>query len=118
MRWYSGQKQSTISSNRELSAYISRLCDKAYRDCPIIRNELINRNKLSSATARARRELIEAMVTHEARIMLNFEGTGPEVAIYRTMLLATGVHQNIKEGSLQFVVPGKDSTYYPVLDCD
>ena len=113
MRWYSGQKPSTTSSNRALSAYISSLCDKAYRDCPIIRNELINRNKLSSATARARRELIEAMVTHEARIMLNFEGTGPEVAIYRTMLLATGVHQNIKEGSLQFVMPGKDSTYYP-----
>lgn len=61
--WYALGKQYSLNNYRDLSNLLSEVCDKVYNECPVIRNELINRNKLSSATARARRELIEAMVT-------------------------------------------------------
>jgi len=91
--WYANNQVYSIKSDRELSALLSSLCDQAFYNCPIIKNELINRNHLSSAAARARRELIEAMLTHEAEENLGMHGTGPEVAIYRTMFVAERLPQ-------------------------
>ena len=110
--WFIQGKPSDIPSHRALSSQISVVCDQTYNDCPKIRNELINRNNLSSATARARREVIDAMIQGGEEPVLGMKGTGPEVAIYRTMLLGDGIHQQIDD-SWQFLAPSKDSTYVP-----
>jgi len=65
--WYIGQKEQKIHSSRDLSSLLSELCDKTYSQCPLIKNEMINYEKLSNSAARARRELAEAMVTREKK---------------------------------------------------
>lgn len=100
-----------LGSHRDLSRLLSECCDEIYGDCPWVRNELINRHRLSSAAARARRELMEAMVLRESQPMLGFEGTGPEVAIYRTMLLAEGLHRHGQNG-WDFAAPDPESGYH------
>lgn len=110
--WFIQAKPVEISSHRVLSRQISAVCDVVYSDCPTVRNELINRNNLSSATARARREVIDAMILGAEEQMLGMSGTGPEVAIYRTMLLGGGVHKKIG-GSWGFLPPTEGSTYFP-----
>ena len=112
LSWFVNGEHRVITSQRELSTIVSGLCDKAYHACPVIRNELINRTKLSSATAKARREVIDGMVTNSRVEKLAMTGTGPEVAIYRTMLLANGLHRKIDD-CYQFIAPDKGSTYYP-----
>ena len=77
---------------------------------------MINRTRLSSAAARARRELMEAMVLNEAQKMLGLEGTGPEVAIYRTMLLAEGLHREGEDGAWQFSSPEPGNHYYQLWE--
>lgn len=109
--WHAIGKKFTLSSHRQLSELLSTLCYQVYEACPIIRNELINRNKLSSATARARRELIEFMVTRASEPALGMQGTGPEVAIYRTMLLAEELHQEVRDGCWELVAPNATSTF-------
>jgi len=109
--WYADGRVRELKSSRNLSFLISELCDKTYSKCPVIRNELINRNYLSPTASRARRELMEAMIVSEARENLGMTGTGPEVAIYRTMLLAEKIHSLGKDGQWRFVVPKRGSSY-------
>lgn len=106
--WYVGQKEQRVRSSRDLSSLLSELCDKTYSQCPLIKNEMINYEKLSNSAARARRELAEAMVTHEKKEQLGMTGYGPEVALYRTLFRSAGLHQKTKEG-WTFVKPDKDS---------
>src|SRR5205823_1013660 len=61
--WYArGGAQLHAPSDREYMVWLSERCDEAYDHSPIIRNELLNRDELSSAAAKARRNLLELMV--------------------------------------------------------
>ena len=90
--WYSQGQEITINGSKKLSEEISRLCDVYYGECPHIGNEMINYDRLSSAAARARRELVEAMAVNEEQECFGLTGYGPEVAIYRSLILAKGLH--------------------------
>ena len=75
------------------SAALSDAADMAYPDTPLVRNEMLNRNSLTSQGKTARRKLLKAMVERGDEPGLGFEGYGPEVAIYRAVLQATGLHR-------------------------
>ena len=112
--WYAEKREVKLKSFRELSALLSSLCDRFYPHCPEIHNELINRQQLSGAASGARRKLIEAMLTGESAEQLGMEGTGPETAIYRTMLLSEKLHVKGVDGVWRFEPPAKESSYFPV----
>ena len=59
---------------------------------------MLNRTELTSQGAKARRMLLEAMIERGAEPDLGFEGYGPEVAMYRAFLEATGLHRPIPGG--------------------
>ena len=96
--WFTGGGRLNISSWRDASSALSELCDVYYEDAPPIRNELLNRRALSTAAARARRNLIEAMILHGDVPQLGFEGSPPEVSMYRSLLEAHGLHCQRAEG--------------------
>lgn len=96
--WYANGHVITINGSKKLSEEVSRLCDECYSDCPHIGNEMINYDRLSSAAARARRELVEAMTINEEQERFGLTGFGPEVAIYRSLILAKGLHCKDQEG--------------------
>ena len=84
----------SVASRRDAARALSDLCDAGYGDAPTIRNELLNRNALSTAAARARRVLVEAMIQRGHVEGLGFDGSPPEVSMYRSVLLEHGFHQN------------------------
>ena len=84
-----------LAPSRSLSALLSDVCDDAYRHSPEIRNEMLGRRQLTSQAARARRDLLEAMVTHPGVHRHGLEGYGPEVAMYEALLAHTGLHQPV-----------------------
>ena len=96
--WYANGQEIKINGFKKLSEEISRLCDQCYHKCPHIGNEMINYDKLSSAAARARRELVEAMAAREELEFLGLTGFGPEVAIYRSLILSKGLHLKSHDG--------------------
>jgi hypothetical protein len=69
------------------------LCDRIYNKGAVLDNELINRRELTSQGAKARRELIEAMLERTTQERLGLEGYGPEVSMYGSVLKATGIHR-------------------------
>lgn len=80
---------------RSLAGVVSQACDAAFPDTPHIRNEMLGRHQLTSQGAKARRELISAMVTSSARERLGIGGYGPEVAIYEGVLRYMGLHRPV-----------------------
>ncbi len=90
--WIDG-KLIAIESSRSFQSALSDLCDRTYNKGAVLDNELINRRELTSQGAKARRELIEAMLKHSDKPRLGLEGYGPEVAMYGSVLEATGIHR-------------------------
>jgi hypothetical protein len=97
--WVEGV-QEPISHTTDFNAKLSEVCDRVYHQTPILWNELINRRELTSQGAKARRELIEAMLESASQERLGLMGYGPEVAMYYSVLGETGIHhQEGKEWS-------------------
>jgi hypothetical protein len=90
--WIQGS-QETISHVTDFNAQLSQVCDRVYSQSPILWNELINRRELTSQGAKARRELIEAMIEFQDQQRLRRTGYGPEVSIYYSLLQETGIHR-------------------------
>ncbi|ABA25021.1 hypothetical protein Ava_B0311 (plasmid) [Trichormus variabilis ATCC 29413] len=90
--WFRGKKEK-VNYITDFNAKLSDICDEIYHLGLKLRNELINRRELTSQGAKARRELIEAMLEKQDRERLCLEGFGPEVAMYYSVLSETGIHR-------------------------
>lgn len=75
-----------------MSALVSAACDIAYCDSPRIRSEMLGRHQLTSQGAKARRELLTALVQHPGAPCAGLTGHGPEVAMYRGVVEHLGLH--------------------------
>lgn len=90
--WFYEGKRLNINSQHEQNERLSKICDHVYSKTPIIRNELINRRKISGTVTAARRELIQAMLENHGQENLGISGYPPEKSIYRSLLLNSGIH--------------------------
>lgn len=108
--WFSNGKNLNISNKRILQEKLSEILEDVYCKSPVIHNELINRDRPSSQAVSARNKLLYAMLNSEAKADLGIEKFPPEKAIYRSLLLATGLHaQPTIGGDWQFIQPKKSS---------
>jgi ABC-type dipeptide/oligopeptide/nickel transport system ATPase component len=102
--WVQGGLVKYPQSAKEFSRWLSELCDMVFYKIPNLQNELINRDRLSSAASKARRNLLEAMLTRDNEVDLGFKGTPAEVSIYRALLSTSGFHR-LRDGQLGFGKP-------------
>ena len=94
-----------IESRAGLNRFLSDVCDRTFDKAPILRNELVNRDKLSSAVAAARMRLLGLMLDEEEKEFLGLEGAPPERTIYLSMFHASGMHKAMGNGP-RFGDPG------------
>ena len=83
----------------------SALAKVAYPDAPVIRSELLQRDKPSSSAMAALRELCRAMVLRGDRPDLGFEGYPAERGLYLTTLRPLGLHRQDDADSPGFYPP-------------
>ncbi len=96
--WYFNGKARKIKSVRDFNKLLSHVCDLVYHKAPIIRNELFNRQKLSSAISLARVNLLDAMLNHSDKPDFGIESFPPEKTIYFTLLRDSGIHRKDENG--------------------
>ncbi|MDQ1102869.1 hypothetical protein [Nocardioides zeae] len=84
--------RTVVAASSSISPILSHVCDLVYPQSPVIKNEMLARRELSSQGARARRELMTAMIEHGSEEKLGLEGYGPERAMYEAFLYETGMH--------------------------
>jgi hypothetical protein len=106
--WFYRGKPKEIAGPREFAACLSEMADVSYRHAPRLRNELINRRSLSSAAAKARRNLIEAMLTRGSEERLGIPGYPPELSMYECVLRSTALHRELSCGHWGFADPADD----------
>ncbi|GER89749.1 hypothetical protein KDW_39110 [Dictyobacter vulcani] len=82
---------------KDFQKHLSALCDEVYPNTPVLWNELINRREITSQGAKARRELLEAMLRNSHLERLGLEGNGPESSIYLSLLNNSGIHRYLDE---------------------
>ena len=108
--WYSeGQLIDDINSQRSRNEHLSKICDTVYHQTPIIRNELINRRKISGAVTTARKKLIQAMFENGDQENLGITGYPAEMSIYRSLIQETSIHREVS-GVWGFHPPKPDDT--------
>ena len=100
----SGDKSSK-KSGENISQLLSDICDDFYKDCPVVRNEMIARREVTGQGARARRLLSEAMITHTDFECFDIEGFGPERAMYDAIFKDSGFHKKSKESKFVLAIP-------------
>ena len=104
--WFYAGHQETITDRAALSRRLSEISSDVFKDTPILRNELINRTKLSSAIAAARMRLLKRMIENETAEHLGLTGAPPERTIYRSLFDATSMHRQV-DGVLGFHPPSE-----------
>lgn len=109
VRWLADGK--TVTSKRGPSGALSAVCDQVFSGSPTVRNEMVARRKLTSQGAKARRVLMEAMLSSEAWCQLGFDGYGPERSIYHAVLESPGFHRARSSGEWRFGPPHRDSDW-------
>jgi hypothetical protein len=70
---------------------MSKICDTVYGLTPVINNESVNKNDITSIAQNSRNKIIGALLRSELEPNLGLTGTGQEVSIMRSTLLRTGV---------------------------
>lgn len=91
--------ESALEEDITFNGFLSNICDKRYCSTPKVNNELINRQHISAQNRRARKKIIEMILT-EASAEKFETGTSPEATMYRATLLKTGIRGTgaIEEG--------------------
>jgi energy-coupling factor transporter ATP-binding protein EcfA2 len=104
-RWDLIENETALNPDSGLSAVLSKSCDLVYTETPRVANEMIARRELTSQGAKARRVLMEAMLTDATRESFALEGYGPEKAIYEAIYRATGIHRPNADGFWELSPP-------------
>lgn len=92
--WYYKGKKEITTDRKIFNGVLSKICEEVYCNTPIYKNEMVNKTKISSAVATARRNLIRAIVENWSIKDLGFPENKfpPEKTIYLSLLRETGIH--------------------------
>ena len=104
-QWHWQGEQRRISDRRTLQATLSDVMDRTYPNSPKLRNELINRDRLSSQAAAARNKLFSAMLDRADEPGLGIIKYPPERAIYRSVLERGELHAQDESGEWKLMPP-------------
>lgn len=80
---------------KTLVQILSEVLDNNYYRSPIIWNEIVNRNKLSSQGAQARKNIIHSILSDSHNEHFGYEGYPPERSVYENILFASGIHREV-----------------------
>jgi len=107
MQWFYKGKSIKLASSRELFQFVSKICDRVFSESPTLKNELLNRRKLSSAAA-ARMRLIERILDNATEEFLGMDSSKkpPEMSMYLSALKQTKLHVKTRKGA-KIAIPGR-----------
>ena len=112
VKWYwKGKIEKNISSVKSLNSRLSEICEISYPNVPIYRNELSNKEQLSTPVLTARKALIKQLLSSGNLNDIGFDENKfpPEKTIYLALLKKTRIHRVDKDGIWTFGPPSDES---------
>lgn len=90
--WFRKHHQPITHRQADLNGLASALADRRFSDCPILHNELLNRQKPSGSAIAAQNILLRRMVLNEGEPRLGIVDYPAEGGLLASMLEATGLY--------------------------
>lgn len=84
-------KQHNITRKASFTGLISDICNHMYYLTPVINNEAINKDDITSIANNSRKKIIAGLLRNELEPNLGLSGSGQEVSIMRSTLIRKGV---------------------------
>jgi len=114
LAWYFLGKKIEIKTRTDFNKLLSKVCDTIYSKAPVLKNELMNRQKLSSNISAARSVFFKHLIENFDKKDLGFDPNlfPPQKAIYLILLKNTGIHRKIR-GEYILGEP-EDKSFLPV----
>lgn len=96
--WYWRNERLHVPDQRAFQSVLSDVMDAIYDNTPVILNELVSRERLSSQAAAARNKLFQHMLDKHDRPGLDIQKYPPERAIYRSVFERGRLHVEMESG--------------------
>ena len=87
---YNGHVEN-ITRRSSLTGLLSSICEEIFKNTPIINNEALNKDVLTSNTIKSREKIVSALLRSELEYNLGFSGHGQEVSVMRGVLINTEI---------------------------
>ena len=111
---YNGEERN-IFRKAALTGLASEICFNIFSQTPVINNEAINKNEITSIANNSRNKIISGLLRNVLEPNLGLTGTGQEVSIMRSTLLRKEVLLDNEEGTRINLSPS-DGKMKGVLD--
>ncbi|MGQ7868964.1 hypothetical protein [Sunxiuqinia sp. sy24] len=111
VEWYFKGEAKKFRNAKEMNLALSEICNQVYKDTPILRNELMNKEKISAAISSAKKNLITSLLSSVSEPYLAYDESRfpPDKTIYLALLNRTGIHQSGSNGKWRLGSPLDDS---------
>ena len=93
----SGQKSAPIESAKSFRNFLTILTTNTFEKTPYINNEMINRKYPRKTLINARKKLVFGILERTGQKNFGLDGFTPDVSMFRTILLHTGLYSPIVE---------------------
>ena len=93
--YFYNSKQNNFRRRAQFTGLLSDICNDVFSKTPIINNESINKNELSTVAINSRTKILVGLLANELAPNIGLSGTGQDVSIMRSTLLQTGVLKNV-----------------------
>lgn len=103
--WWTMGKRERRLDGEPLTVVATALSDATFDKAPVVRSELLYRDKASGSAIAARRALMHAMVQRGGQPNLGFSGYPAERGLYMTVLGPFGLHRQDGSGDWRFTDP-------------
>ena len=103
-QWFRKHHSPKTYRHADFNGLASELADRRFGMCPILHNELLNRQKPSSNAVAAQNALLRRMVLNEGEPRLGIDGFPAEGGLFASVLEATGLYAKTPNG-WRFVTP-------------
>lgn len=80
-----------IKNISDLNRLVSEICERVFNRTPIFNNEMINKHEITTPILKARKKIIEGLLEPVLKQNLGISGNGPEMAIFKSLLLHKGI---------------------------
>jgi hypothetical protein len=115
--WYQKHHQPAARQLADLNGLASELADRRFSECPILHNELLNRQKPSGSAIAAQNILLRRMVLNEGEPRVGIADFPAEGGLMASVLEATGLYAEGPNG-WSFMSPerGHSSRLFPIWE--
>ena len=116
VKWIYNGEEKTIRSEKDLNILLSEICESYYSKTPVFKNEMVNKENLSTPILTARKSLLRLMIENGDTKDLGIESSKypPEKTIYLSLLAKTDIH-SLSDDTWSFTSPS-DETFIPLWD--